>query len=79
MRILSSIESPGGAGLGAGRPDCPICGGVGYLRQDVPVGDPKFGRIVPCVCMQGILQSQASERLYRFSNLDRLMHHPGQC
>jgi DNA replication protein DnaC len=74
MRILSSTEAPGGPVLGAGRPDCPICGGVGYLRMDVPVGDPNFGRVRPCTCMQGILQSQASERLYRFSNLDRLKH-----
>jgi DNA replication protein DnaC len=74
MRTLSNTELPEGQALGAGKPGCPICGGVGYLRQNVPVGNPNFGRITPCVCMQGILQSQASERLYRFSNLDRLKH-----
>ncbi|MBN1439241.1 MAG: ATP-binding protein [Anaerolineales bacterium] len=74
MRILSNTDLPGESPLGAGRPNCPICGGVGYLRKNVPVGDPEFGRVSPCVCMQGILQSQASERLYRFSNLDRLKH-----
>jgi len=47
---------------------------VGYLRHDVPVSDPKFGRVTPCACVQGILQTQASERLYRFSNMDRLKH-----
>jgi DNA replication protein DnaC len=47
---------------------------MGYLRQDVPLGDPSFGEVTPCVCMQAILQSQASERLYRFGNLDRLKH-----
>jgi DNA replication protein DnaC len=74
MRTLSSTELPEPSAIGAGKPDCPICGGVGYLRKDVPLGDPEFGRISPCVCMQGLLQSQASERLYRFSNLDRLKH-----
>jgi DNA replication protein DnaC len=74
MRILSNTDLLGGPSGGVGKPDCPICGGVGYLRQNVPVGDPNFGRITPCVCMQGLLQSQASERLYRFSNLDRLKH-----
>ena len=74
MRILSNTDLPGGPRIGAGRPDCPICGGVGYLRQDVPVGDPNFGRVTPCACVQGVLQSQASERLYRFSNMDRLKH-----
>jgi DNA replication protein DnaC len=74
MRILSNTDLPGDAPAGAGREDCPICGGVGYLRKNVPVGDPDFGRITPCICMQGRLQSQASERLYRFSNMDRLKH-----
>jgi DNA replication protein DnaC len=74
MRILSSTDLPGEPAIGPGKPDCPICGGVGYVQQDVPVGDPNFGRILPCACMQGILQSQASQRLYRFSNLERLKH-----
>jgi DNA replication protein DnaC len=74
MPTLSNTDLPEERSLGAGKPGCPICGGVGYLRRDVPVGDPEFGRITPCVCMQGILQSRASERLYRFSNLERLKH-----
>ncbi len=74
MRILSSTDLPEPVNIGPGKPDCPICGGLGYVQQDVPVGDPDFGRITPCICMQGILQSRASERLYRFSNLERLKH-----
>ncbi|MEM7343015.1 MAG: hypothetical protein AAF485_02120 [Chloroflexota bacterium] len=27
---------------------CPICGGVGYLRQNVPVGHPDFGKLIVC-------------------------------
>ena len=29
-------------------PSCPKCGGIGYLRFDVPVGHPKFGRLERC-------------------------------
>lgn len=29
-------------------PDCPECGGVGYIRHDVPVGHPKFGKVERC-------------------------------
>jgi len=29
-------------------PDCPICGGVGYIRYDVPVHDPNFGKLRRC-------------------------------
>ncbi len=30
---------------------CPICGGVGFICLKVPVGDPRFGKAVPCQCM----------------------------
>jgi DNA replication protein DnaC len=29
---------------------CPRCGGVGYLRLDVPVTDIMFGKAIPCEC-----------------------------
>ncbi len=31
-------------------PVCPICHGVGFVRQDLPVGHPDFGKLVPCTC-----------------------------
>ncbi len=31
-------------------PACPICGGAGFLRRDVPVDHPDFGRAIPCQC-----------------------------
>ncbi|MBI3913575.1 MAG: ATP-binding protein [Chloroflexi bacterium] len=31
-------------------PNCPTCGGAGFLRRDVPVGHPDFGRAIPCHC-----------------------------
>lgn len=29
-------------------PDCPICGGFGWLHRDLPIDDPGFGKLVPC-------------------------------
>jgi DNA replication protein DnaC len=29
-------------------PDCEICGGVGYVRYNVPLDDPRFGKVFPC-------------------------------
>jgi DNA replication protein DnaC len=29
---------------------CPICGGAGFLRREVPIDHPDFGRAVPCEC-----------------------------
>ena len=33
--------------------DCPICGGLGYVRTDAPWGDPQWGKIVPCSEVSG--------------------------
>jgi DNA replication protein DnaC len=57
-----------------GRPDCPICGGIGFLRLDVPLGHEKFGRLEPCECRSGEVAQNARQRLYEMSNLDRLSH-----
>jgi DNA replication protein DnaC len=57
-----------------GKSDCPICGGVGFLRSDVPVGHPDFGRLEPCVCRSNEVVQNARQRLYEMSNLDRLSH-----
>jgi DNA replication protein DnaC len=57
-----------------GRPDCPICGGVGFLRLDVPPGHEKFGRLEPCECRSGEVAQNARQRLYELSNLNRLSH-----
>jgi DNA replication protein DnaC len=29
---------------------CPLCGGLGYVRADVPVDHPDFGKLLPCKC-----------------------------
>ena len=58
----------------AGDPSCKICGGVGYLRQDLPVGHPDFGKIQVCSCRSGQIKQQAKDELYKLSNLEELAH-----
>lgn len=58
----------------AGDPECPHCGGLGYLRADVPVGDPDFGKIITCTCRQAKVSQQVHRRLFSLSNLDELRH-----
>lgn len=56
----------------AGDPACPHCHGLGYIRQDLPLGHPDFGRLQACTCRQAALRSQIRERLYSLSQLDEL-------
>jgi len=49
---------------------CPICGGVGFVRKDVPISDPDFGKLTMCVCKQNVQNRTAQERLLRMSNLE---------
>jgi DNA replication protein DnaC len=57
-----------------GDPDCPHCHGLGYLRADVPVGHPDFGKIITCTCRQAQVSQQVHRRLYSLSHLDELRH-----
>jgi DNA replication protein DnaC len=57
-----------------GDPDCEHCGGLGYLRADVPVGYPDFGKIQICTCRQAQVSKLVHRRLYSLSNLDELRH-----
>jgi DNA replication protein DnaC len=52
--------------------DCPICGGTGYLREDVPVGHPRFGKLVSCTCRLPQIEAQRMADLRAVSNLDAL-------
>jgi DNA replication protein DnaC len=49
---------------------CPICNDAGYLRANVPVGHPSFGRLFPCECKQRDMEERRDEELRRLSNLD---------
>jgi DNA replication protein DnaC len=45
---------------------------VGYLRTDVPVDHPNFGRLEICVCRQRDVSQQVREHLFSLSHLDEL-------
>jgi DNA replication protein DnaC len=55
-----------------GDPDCPHCFGAGYLRLDVPVGHPDFGKLEICVCRRGRVTDAVRDRLFAISHLDEL-------
>ena len=56
----------------AGDPACPHCHGLGYVRRDLPMGHPDFGRLETCVCRQATVRSQIRDRLYSLSQLGEL-------
>ncbi len=50
---------------------CPMCGGLGFVREDVPFGHPHFGQLFPCRCKEAEFERLRLERLRALSNLDR--------
>lgn len=72
----SSPNSSSGTNLvkTLGDPNCPHCGGVGYVRFDVPLGHEKFGKLESCVCRAKDVAESARSRLFALSNLNRLSH-----
>ncbi len=66
----SSTEPDASYPLTPGDPNCPLCQGVGFVRQDLPIGHPNFGKIQICSCRQKEVASNEQQRLYRLSNLD---------
>src|SRR5262245_47073279 len=51
---------------------CPICGGTGYLRQEVPVNHPDFGKIVKCRCRLQEQESRYLQELRTISNMQTM-------
>ncbi len=52
--------------------DCAICGGTGWLRRDLPVGHPGFGKAIPCACKKAETEQAARDharRMLQFSDL----------
>lgn len=50
--------------------DCPICKDAGWIRMDVPVGHPNFGRIFKCQCQIDREAATRVDELRRVSNLE---------
>jgi DNA replication protein DnaC len=49
---------------------CLICGGLGYVRRNLPIDDPNFGQLEICICQKESAQRDTLARLYRTSNLE---------
>ena len=54
---------------------CPLCGGLGFLRRDLPVEHPDFGKLAPCACQLSQVEAQHAEKLRKLSNLETLSHY----
>ena len=46
---------------------CPLCHGAGYVRLDVPVGHPDFGRAVLCKCKEREIEERERLQLRKIS------------
>jgi DNA replication protein DnaC len=55
-------------------PQCPICGGTGFVVPDVPIGHPDFGKAIPCRCREDARLHKRLDALHAVSNLDLLAH-----
>lgn len=55
-----------------GDPNCPLCHGMGFLRQDLPLGHPDFGKIRVCECRHEHVAQQVRQRLFELSHLHEL-------
>jgi len=71
MENMGSIESQSQM---FGKKDCPICGGVGYVRRERPIDDPEFGKLELCDCSREKARQLAMQRLEQVSNLDAFQH-----
>lgn len=52
-----------------GKEDCQVCGGLGFVRHDVPVGHPDFGRLFPCACWAAELQAEQAAQAPQLTNM----------
>lgn len=71
-KTSSNVEPPKPPLPGIGKPDCPYCGGLGFVVPDVDMLDPRFGKAVPCSCRQMDMETDRYDRLLRVSQLGAL-------
>ena len=48
---------------------CPECGGIGYYKESVPYGHPRFGMLIPCRCKLAEREHRTAAELLEMSNL----------
>jgi DNA replication protein DnaC len=45
-------------------PPCSLCGGLGFVRHNVPLEHPDFGKAFPCSCMEPKLAAERVARVF---------------
>ena len=55
---------------------CAICGGIEWLRRDVPLEDPAFGKAFPCSCVAAIWEERRQVAIRAWCALPAAM---GNC
>ena len=65
----SSSTEPQRSSSFRGDPNCPICAGIGFVRRDLAVDHPDFGKVEICTCRASEVAQSAYQRVYRLSNL----------
>ncbi len=70
-RVAVRIEPETGASAQSKpvTPLCPICNGFGYVRRDLRVGDPHFGKYDPCECRRSKTSSRLQKKAYSYCNM----------
>ena len=53
---------------------CPVCDGLGWVSRELPLDDPDFGKLIPCVCRAEELKSDRFRRLQRYGQLEPFAH-----
>lgn len=75
MKESTSATEAGGANASdRPAPRCPYCGGLGYVRADVPVDHPDFGKLIPCVCRLAEVERRRLDQLRAMGQLAALSH-----
>ncbi len=69
-----SVEGQGARSRKQEEGVCPHCSGLGYVRADVPVDHPDFGKLLPCVCRLAEMRERRIAHLRALSNLEALAY-----
>jgi DNA replication protein DnaC len=74
--LTTSNSKPGPSPQGSelSNAECPLCGGLGFVREDVPIDHPHFGQLFPCRCKLAEIELQRLAQLRALSNLAHLTH-----
>ncbi|NLF00433.1 MAG: hypothetical protein GX601_05575, partial [Anaerolineales bacterium] len=51
---------------------CPLCKGLGFVRTEVPLDHPDFGKLIPCACRMAQLAERRVAALRSVSDMDSL-------